>query len=271
MKKLVIASMLAATFSFVAAVDARPHANHGMDRVHPIKKMVHSLRGLSLTEAQLLQVKALVSEFRENNERPERGEKPSMEEILAMDEAAFYTMIEEKIETKAERKLAMAELRHSVYSVLTEEQQAQLAEREANREERRQNREGRRGNNNGQRGEMAQRGGRHGEMLRGLDITDEQKEQIASLNASFRQSAKAHKSLIRTFRSEEKALVRSDAFSAEAWQALASSYQSQWVDMAVAKAMHKQALLNVLTTEQQAELEARRQEARLFRSTFRQS
>ncbi len=265
MKKLVIASMLAATVSLVATVDARPH--HNMGKPHPMEMMVDSLRGLSLTEAQLNKVKVLIEEFKAEHKPSERERKPTIEAILGMDEAAFYAMIEENVEAKAEHWLALAQLRHEFYTLLTDEQKAQLSVREANRENRRHHRGERRDSRDGD--HMARRSNRHTEMFRGLDMTEEQKAQITSLNDNFRQSAKAHEGMIHTFRDEERALVRSDVFSTEAWQTLASNYESQWIDLAVAKAMHKQSLLKVLTTEQLAELEARRQEERLFRSTFR--
>ena len=129
MKKLLIASVAVAAIGLGGLALAQP-AGPGMRHHEPVKEIVEHLRGISLSDAQREEIKTLLSAFKDANPQPLFGdiEKPSFDFATAT-EAQINTFIQTQIEEREARHFAFAQLRHDIYKVLDEEQQATLLAR----------------------------------------------------------------------------------------------------------------------------------------------
>ena len=268
MKKLLIASVTVAAIGLGGLAMAQP-AGPGMRHHEPVKKIVKHLRGLSLSEAQREEIKTLVSTFKDANPRPEFGEfeKPKFDFATAT-EAQIIAFVQAQFEEHEAKHFAFALLRHNIYNVLNEEQQATLLARDDKREldiqkhrdafvkqdakfAKRMNGEGK-GSNRKPRDFL----------FEGIELTNEQKASLEELRESFNDTSKANREMLRNFNDAQRGLVRSQSFSQNAWDALIAQYKDDLVSAGVEKAKQRQAMFQVLSSEQQAKLEALREEER---------
>jgi protein CpxP len=90
-------------------------------------------------------------------------------------------------------------------------------------------------------------------MARYLGLSDVQKSQIKAIKAQGREQQELLRVELKQFKEAEKALINIDieTLDEEAYIALYASYQETFAQVALAKAKTKNALFNVLTTEQQ--------------------
>jgi Spy/CpxP family protein refolding chaperone len=263
MKKLFIASALVAAVS-VCGLAAAKSASHEMRHHQPIKMMIKHLRGLSLTETQRDEIKTLVSNFRSANPRPSFDdiEREGFAFATAT-EAELIEFVTEKMTAKEDKFFALAQLRHNIFNVLTPEQQTLMLEKEAKREAKREARRDARFAKGGERMR-----GHHGP-FKGLDLTDEQKAELVALKEEAKVAMQSHRETMQNFKDAQQTLIRSDAFSEDAFDALVAQYKDDLVSAGVEKAKHRQAMFAVLTDEQQALLKAKRTEERELREIFR--
>ena len=110
--------------------------------------------------------------------------------------------------------------------------------------------------------------GHHGP-FKGLDLTDEQKAELVALKEEAKVAMQSHRETMQNFKDAQQTLIRSDAFSEDAFDALVAQYKDDLVSAGVEKAKHRQAMFAVLTDEQQALLKAKRTEERELREIFR--
>ena len=269
MKKLFIASALVAAVS-VCGLAAAKSASHEMRHHQPIKMMIKHLRGLSLTETQRDEIKTLVSNFRSANPRP------SFDDIeregfafAAATEAELIEFVTEKMTAKEDKFFALAQLRHNIFNVLTPEQQTLMLEKEAKREAKREARQDSMARRDARfaKGDERMRG--HHGPFKGLDLTDEQKAELVALKEEAKVAMQSHRETMQNFKDAQQTLIRSDAFSEDAFDALVAQYKDDLVSAGVEKAKHRQAMFAVLTDEQQALLKAKRTEERELREIFR--
>lgn len=267
MNKVIIASAIIAACSISSFAIAK-HSSNAMRHHKPVEQIVKHLRGLSLTEAQRSEMKVLFTNFRttHQNDNERTFDRPSFDMANAS-EAELTQFIEDKIENSASKRFALAQLRHDIYALLTPSQQQLLEEKETEREARREERLLARQDKMEKRTarfDPSERGGRQG-MFKGLDLTRDQKASLKALREEATVSSETHKVVMRDFREAQKALVRSDAFSEDAFNALFAQYKENLVAAGIAKAKHKQAMFAVLTESQQQTLKARRTEERELR------
>lgn len=102
------------------------------------------------------------------------------------------------------------------------------------------------------------RGGPEGieRMLKGLDLTDSQRQQIDKLQTEFlakKPEPEAHKA----FAEQLKNLIRADVFDEVAARQLLEQQQAQMLDKAVARLKLQHDIRNILTAEQKAKLDER--------------
>lgn len=104
-------------------------------------------------------------------------------------------------------------------------------------------------------------GAKHGwhlRALKGLDLTDAQKEQIKTLTEQHRASMPKHDEM-KSDMTELKALVQAESFDEAAVRALFESKQKDRLDHEVARAKLQFEINKVLTVEQKAKLAERQQ------------
>lgn len=100
------------------------------------------LRGLDLTEAQedrIFEIQhALAPAKREYHKeiRKLRDQQRELVQSASYDSGKMKKLVDQETKLTAEHRLTMAEAKHKMYQVLTEEQRKQVAEREAQRPQR---------------------------------------------------------------------------------------------------------------------------------------
>jgi len=79
---------------------------------------------------------------------------------------------------------------------------------------------------------------------------------------SQKESAESHRETVKTFKQAQRDLVRSDAFSEDAFIALGRKYEDDLIAAGVEKVKFRSTLMAVLTDEQQEALKSRKKEMR---------
>lgn len=261
MKKLLIASALLSAVVFGPLAVAK--SNNTDMRHHQIENVVRDLRGLSLAPEQRKDIKELVRAFKQANDKPVPTPMSASAFATASDET-LNRYVETNMNARIEHGYALAELRHNIYSLLTAEQQTELVSREASFMKKREKMQARdKANKRGEK--KGQRWAKRHEAFKGIDLSDEQRSELNTLRASFKQDMSAHRQAMKEVRNAQQQLIRSDAFSKDAWDALNSQYQDTLVDVGLNKAKQKQSMLMVLTEAQRLALDNQRTERRALR------
>ena len=277
-KRLLITSAIVATVGISGFAYAKHHdteMRHHQSAKFSVKQMVKQLRGLSLSEAQKSEIKALITQFKEANSNETKGHSqeerrnadstPRLDLATATD-AEITEMVAQRVAKQSSKQLEFATLRHDVFAVLTTEQQAELEERHSKFEEKRERKHERREqamqSHKDSRGDKQQRGQREMKQFTGLSLSDEQKAEIAQLIDSQKESAESHRETVKTFKQAQRDLVRSDPFSEDAFIALSAKYEDDLIAAGVEKVKFRSTLMAVLTDEQQEELKSRKREMR---------
>ncbi|APE00738.1 hypothetical protein BM526_02025 [Alteromonas mediterranea] len=275
MKKLLIASVTVAAIGLGGLALAQP-LGPGMRHHEPVKEMVKHLRDLSLSDTQREEIKTLVSAFKDANPRPKFGdiEKPSFDFDTAT-EAQLSAFIQAQFEEREATHFAFAQLRHDIYNVLNEEQQATLLARDAKRELDIQKhrdafvkQDARFTKRMDGEGKGPKRKPREF-LFEGIELSDEQIASLAELRESFKDTSKTNREALHNFKDAQRDLIRSQSFSQDAWDALIAQYKGDLVSAKVEKAKQHQAMFQVLSPEQQAKLEALREEERELYELFK--
>ncbi|MDO6567861.1 Spy/CpxP family protein refolding chaperone [Alteromonas sp. 1_MG-2023] len=275
MRTIIIAGLLATTFTLTHTVNAAPQGPR-MPSHPPGMEMVKTLGRLSLTSEQKEEVKALIAAFKENKTPPEMpGGRPSKRpEIDSLNDTDIRALVEAKVLTQQAHHFAIAQLRSEIYNLLSESQRIVLIELEAEQNtmlDNKRMRDDKRFSTSGGKPmrPMPLRGPRL--PFEDLQLSDEQLATLESLNETYRETRFQHKSTMDAFKNAEQALVRSGNFSESAWDALYAEYKEDIINAGTKEIRHMQAVFDVLTDAQQAELEQRREEDDELRRLFTDS
>ncbi|WP_394223061.1 Spy/CpxP family protein refolding chaperone [Alteromonas gracilis] len=271
MKKFLIASASIAAMCFGSFAMAQM-ADHGMRdhemRNHEmVRKMGEQLRGLDLSDAQREEIKALVASYKEKHPRHERrkSERPNFDIATASD-AQITAFVQTQFEQREAKHFALSKLRHDIFNVLDESQQAKVLDKQAKREAK--GDKWRSHTRNG--GDHKRNGsGYEGAGFKGLELSDTQIADIEALRDTFKDTAESNRETMRSFKDAQRQLIQSANFSQDAWSALVTQYEEQLINAGVERIKHRQAMFAVLTDEQQATLNARKEEERSLRQIFR--
>lgn len=279
MKKLLLTSVIIAAISAGGVTIAKPFGSemhhHEMRHHQPVKEIVKNLRGLSLSDAQRKEIKALVSEFRSNvgtfeNDEGNEGEAVKLLslDIATASEAQLRTFIQSQFEAREAKHFALAQLRYNIFNLLDEAQQQALLTKQAQREARA-NRSheyaSSKGKRNGESIHLGRDSVEHKGPFGDIELSDEQIASLETLKNTFSTTAKANRETMRNFRDAQRELVLSHTFSQDTWDALLAKYKDELIEAGVTKAKHRQAMFAVLTESQQAEVKAKREEEKLLR------
>lgn len=256
MKKVLIAGLIAGSLTITGGAVSAPNGPH-MRPQPPGMEIVQSLRGLSLTDEQIAQIKELLTEFKENNQPFDKPEMPDLTSLLTASENEIRSHIESQVSAIKGQRLALAQLHSSVYSLLTTEQKEKLEQRESRRDAQREKMQARMNEH--------QATGRQQDKMRdlpfkGIELSDEQLASIQALNETFNEKKAQHKATIDAFREAEKALIRSGNFSETAWETIRLQYYDAMIEVGVERATHMQAMLSILTDEQREQLQQQHDE-----------
>lgn len=104
----------------------------------------------------------------------------------------------------------------------------------------------------GKRGHFGKHGGGHGMMLRALDLTDEQKNQIKQIRESSRNAVKPIREQMRANRQKLADLSANGNFDQAQVQAIAAQQGNLTAQLIVEKEKAKSQIFQILTPEQKA-------------------
>ena len=108
-----------------------------------------------------------------------------------------------------------------------------------------------------------------GPIARDLNLTDEQKAEVKKIQAAFEESTKSLRDQLEAQRPDGPPdFVKDGTFDEAAVRAAAQARANLHVEMEVAHARMMSQIFNVLTAEQKAQLEAKRQEFEQRRKDF---
>lgn len=278
MKRLLITTAMVATVGISGFAYAKHHdteMRHHQSAKFSVKQMVKQLRGLSLSEAQKSEIKAIVTQFKEANANETKGhsreehrnaDSTARVDLATATDAEITEMVAQRVAKQSSKQLELATLRHDIFAVLTTEQQAELVERQSKFEEKRERKhEGREQamqSHKDSRGDKQQRGKREMKQFAGLSLSDEQKAEIAQLIDSQKERAVTHRETVKALKQAQRDLVRSDAFSEDAFIALSAKYEDDLIAAGVEKVKFRNTLMAVLTDEQQEALKTKKREMR---------
>ena len=88
-------------------------------------------------------------------------------------------------------------------------------------------------------------------MSKYLGLSEEQKTQMKAIRAESKEQDVSLRAEIKQFKEAEKLLLQAEKFDEQTYISLHDSYKETFAQMSLAKAKTKNALFNVLTTEQQ--------------------
>lgn len=112
------------------------------------------------------------------------------------------------------------------------------------------------------------RGDGLGPLARDLNLTDEQKAQIKKIQESFETSTKALHEQLRSLHESEPDPVSTGTFDEAAVRAAAQARANVQIELEVSHARMMSQIFSVLTSEQKAQLAAKRQEFEQKRKEF---
>lgn len=113
--------------------------------------------------------------------------------------------------------------------------------------------------------------GRHdglGPLARDLNLTDEQKAQIKKIQESFETSTQALREQMRSLHESEPDTLSAGTFDEAAVRAAAQARANVQIELEVSHARMMSQIFSLLTTEQKAQLTAKRQEFEQRRKEF---
>lgn len=224
------------------AKKGHPQNNDGMRQI---------LSELSLTDTQKQDIKQILKQTQEDrgvfkaDNSSLKTELRSLIHSSEWDQTAVENSIIKSQALNQEKALQRASNKNQVWNLLTETQQAefvtQMETRKAKREK--MNHEGKR------------KGKRHGQKLKGLNLTEEQLIAVQSIKTAAKAGSEEIRAKLKSFNQAEHTLVQSADFNTETWLALNNKYQDDFLTMSVLSAKTKHDIWNLLTAEQKAEAE----------------
>ena len=85
-----------------------------------------------------------------------------------------------------------------------------------------------------------------------LDLTSEQRDEIKAIYAGMKEGRKANKESLSSYKEQLKSLMAVSQFDENEFNAIYAEFQASFQQVAMEKAKHRHAIMQVLTPEQQA-------------------
>lgn len=248
-----LSSIVKTTFTPIAlcvalAFAAPAFAHKGKDGKH--NEMRQILSELNLSAAQKQDIRQLMKQNREDSDLfrdDAKSSKQSMRDLVQTDQwqqSAVANIIAVQQPFLANQALQKASHKHHVWSLLTDVQQAEFAQKITERKT--------------HRTDSKFDGNRPDKRFKHLNLSAEQYADIATIKATAKPDIQENKAKIKAFKQAERQLIQSTNFSAEAWQALWEQYQDDFAKRMLLKTKEQHDVWNVLTPEQQTKAKGKR-------------
>ena len=241
LSKIVKTTVTPIAICIAIAFAAPTLAHKGKDKNH--QEMRQMLSELDLSAAQKQDIRQLMKQTREDRalfKDDGISVKQSLRSKVQSEQwqqSEVESLIAELQPILAKKALQRATNKHQIWSLLTNEQQTELAEIIT---EKKAHKKGKKANN--------RKGDRR---LKRLDLSEEQLLAITSIKEAAKAEIQLTKANIKTFKQAERQLIQSANFSAAAWQSLWDEYQGDFAKAKVLKTKVQHDTWNVLTPDQQ--------------------
>jgi Spy/CpxP family protein refolding chaperone len=219
---------------------------------HPMQ----AFRGLSLTEQQKQDIRALFKQTRQDNSlfRGEAEESREQYQYLMQlptwDQALAEQLVSERIENSTVVKLNMAKAKHAAYALLNDEQKLLLEERQAKRQN------GELKKKNKHKSSKKVKAKQFARLSKHLSLNEEQIEQWKAITVNARSESKALKENSENYRALEKPLLQAESFDEDAWLELHAQASEQRQAHYLIKLKARYDRLATLTDEQIAKFQS---------------
>jgi len=240
MKKVIaILSPIALSLALVTLPASAGQGQHKHRGFHSM------LQQLELSEQQRQDIRQTISQSRADRAVYREDLRALREEIKgythtdSWNEVAVRELLSQQEHLLATIKLQKAQKKHAVWNLLSAEQQQQWQ----TLKEQRKAKYAQRKDNNRRINKLSQ-----------LDLTPEQEASIEQLKADKQNQKQSFEADYQAFRQAQLVLIQAETFDEQAWQVLWQQNQPLLMNMAVARALHRFNVWNVLTEEQQQQL-----------------
>ena len=176
------------------------------------------------------------AQLKESMAKQKQLRKTLQQLIMAeqFDQAAVQAVLAELAQLRADHMFRKAQQRATLLSVLDDQQEDALTAIMQLK----------------QRGVQQSEEAKPQRWMKRLGLSDEQQSQLQALNASQQSARSQAMQTHKAFKDAEKALIDSGNLTRESWQALLEQYQDDFQVVALDKAKHRHAVMQVLSAEQ---------------------
>nr|WP_136251440.1 Spy/CpxP family protein refolding chaperone [Ningiella ruwaisensis] len=206
---------------------------------------------LDLTQAQQQDIRQILSQTKADN-AIYRGERDTMQSDMQVlmqksswDAQLAQQIVSTRVDHSTEVALNIANAKHEAYSLLSNEQKAELAKVL---------------NNASDMDKRAKPGNRERrldimKLAKRLDVSDSQLSQLQAIKEQQQSYNQAHRSEFKTFKDAEQTLIFSDEFNTDAWLALQAQQKQAKIELGVQQAYFQYQMLSVLDDSQRETLQ----------------
>lgn len=236
LKRTFIATGIAVSLLASSALAAKPDCAKKQQPLH------HILKPLELTDGQKQDVRQIMQ-----NAREDRGlyaddmqqlhrQLRSLIQAQHWDADSVTDSVQQQQALQAQLSLQKAQDMNQIWRLLNTAQQTKLASLLAEHK-------------------PEDRVRQQHKMLKKLGLTAQQQAEVDKINATMEEQRQRFKASREAFKQAKHALIMSNDFNQQSWQALQQQYADSFIAMEVAKAESRHQIWNLLDEEQQAKLE----------------
>lgn len=260
MKKSVITLAIIVNFTFatniLAAVETASNLKGTFKNQKEQRSELSMFRGLSLSEQQKQDIKALFKQVKQDNSIYRADVQLSLQEMQYVmeapqwDQGAASQLISQHAVKMTQAKLNMAKTKHAAYQLLSSEQKALLEEKQANKLAKKEARA-----NKGNKSDKAERESQKTarKLAKKLNLSPQQIQQWKTIQANAKAELAQLKDQAINYRQIERALIQASDFDEDAWLALHQQANVQQQAMRLVGLKAKYDRRAVLTDQQVAQ------------------
>lgn len=246
MKHLLSVLLTSLSLIMVAPADAQD-TDTGKQRKHPIMKV---LLQLDLNQQQKEDIKQILQNGRDDMEIYKEDVKELQRALRELtyadtwDEEEVKEAIASRSALKQDIQYSRARAHHSIWLLLSTEQQQELNSITAKRDDK-----------DADNNERKNRKMRAWERIAPrLNLSDEQAVAIAQIREQFIEENEGFRALSKTHRQQERDIIRADEFNQDAWLALYAEHQQPMLDNAFSKVSMQHQIYLVLDDAQREKM-----------------
>jgi len=213
------------------------------------------LKQLDLSAEQKRSLKAIMQNSREELALYSEDRQNVKQELLALmalpqwDVETVSAAIQQSIDSEKQSKLIAARTKHLAYQVLSQEQKAELDVYRDKKNRQSESKNGQKPLKNDKKRKLNMQ-----KMFAKLDLSEQQKAELATLRAAAKSHMENHKAQHITSRNAENTIIQATTFDQDAWLSLYESNRDIMLEVGLQRAKNKYDSLALLNAEQRLKL-----------------